>query len=449
VAEYVRNLLVFWRKVLTPFLKEESKLYGKVCQIQRQENRTRFRFVLGSNMFVLKGGLAIQPFLSALTSNCPMLTELILKDAVRSSHTLSAIGKNCHRLQTLDITGSQVSCSDLVHLFVHSPVNVLDSVCREDLNSLCQTLEVLLLDNTHVRAKGAAFVLRVVPNLTSLGNFLFLAAGLQRLYGLRSYPWAGRKLKHAFYRGQSHVKLQVLASCCPALESLFVGSDPPRRVHFHNFSAFKSLRCLTLENIHFEDIVAGLRHTPNLVQLEISSTGVDFGVVGQCCPLLEKLTVSKEPSRTVTLPNTEAPIYAELQELKMTCTISLECGTMFFTNATKLRRIEIIRIQGLSDDILAAWLKINPLQFLEVLLLSYVELTKESVHLLLACCPRLTHLGELGSWDVRSWERHRLKDLVEQEKYDLHLVFYTGTSGNISDILTYISTSEDEDMEEQ
>jgi len=79
-------------------------------------------------MFVLKGGLAIQPFLSALTSNCPMLTELVLKDAVRSSHTLSAIGKNCHRLQTLDITGSQVSCSDLVHLFVHSPVNVLVSM---------------------------------------------------------------------------------------------------------------------------------------------------------------------------------------------------------------------------------------------------------------------------------------------------------------------------------
>jgi len=133
-----------------------------------------------------------------------------------------------------------------------------------------------------------------------------------------------------------------------------------------------------------------------LVPSQITSTGVDFGVVGQCCPLLEKLTVSKEPSRTVTLPNTEAPIYTELQELKvgiflyctettfllhilsfaesnlfsfqMTCTISLECGTMFFTNATKLRRIEIIRIQGLSDDILASWLKRNPLQFLEVVI---------------------------------------------------------------------------------
>jgi hypothetical protein len=79
-------------------------------------------------MFVSKGVLAIQPFLSALTSNCPLLTELVLKDAVRSSHTLSAIGKSCHRLQTLDITGSQVSCSDLVHLFVHSPVNILVSM---------------------------------------------------------------------------------------------------------------------------------------------------------------------------------------------------------------------------------------------------------------------------------------------------------------------------------
>jgi hypothetical protein len=79
-------------------------------------------------MFISKGVLAIQPFLSTLTSNCPMLTELILKDAVRSSHTLYAIGKSCHRLRTLDITGSQVSCSDLVHLFVHSPVNVLVSI---------------------------------------------------------------------------------------------------------------------------------------------------------------------------------------------------------------------------------------------------------------------------------------------------------------------------------
>jgi hypothetical protein len=57
-------------------------------------------------------------------------------------------------------------------------------------------LEVLLLGNTQVRARGAAFVLRVVPNLTTLGNFVFTAAALKKLYGLKSRPWPGHRLKH-------------------------------------------------------------------------------------------------------------------------------------------------------------------------------------------------------------------------------------------------------------
>jgi hypothetical protein len=55
---------------------------------------------------------------------------------------------------------------------------------------------MLLLGNTRVRARGAAFILRVIPNLTSLGNFVFTAAALKRLYGPKSRPWPGHKLKH-------------------------------------------------------------------------------------------------------------------------------------------------------------------------------------------------------------------------------------------------------------
>lgn len=68
--------------------------------------------------------------------------------------------------------------------------------------------------------------------------------------------------------------------------------------------------------------------------------------------------------------------------------------------------------------------------------------------MLLTCCPHLTRLGELGSWDIRSWECRRLKDWVVHENYALHLVFYTRTAVNISDILTENWTS-DEDIEEQ
>ncbi|XP_033608169.1 uncharacterized protein LOC111866501 isoform X2 [Cryptotermes secundus] len=329
------------------------------------------RFALVSNMFTPDKISDVQPFLISLASNCPLLTELILKDSVQGPLTLAAIGKSCHLLRTLDVTGSQISCSDLVYLCVQSPPTVvsdkyLDSAYEQEFNPLCQTLEMLLLGNTRVRARGAAFILRVFPNLTSLGNFVFTASALKRLYGPKTRPWPGHKLKHAFYRGPSDVKLKVLANCCPELESLFVGSEVPRRVGFHNFMAFKMLRRLALEQIECEDIMAWLRHTPNLVQLHISSPGVDVGIVGQCCPLLGKLTVTEDPSRTVTIPNSETPIYSKLQELKMVCVISLDCGALFFTSAPKLRSIEIIRIRKLSDAVLSSWLRRNSLQFLEV-----------------------------------------------------------------------------------
>ncbi|KDR06887.1 uncharacterized protein LOC110840421 isoform X2 [Zootermopsis nevadensis] len=386
------------------------------------------RFVLLSEKFEVGGVLKFQPCLSTLSSNCPLLTKLVLKNTVQGFLTMAAIGQNCHQLQTLDITGSQVTYSDLVHLCVRSPPNNasdarVDSMYKEDLNPLCQTLEVLLLGETQVRAKGAAFVLRVIPNLTSLGNFTFAAGGMRWLCILECRPWLSFKLKHAFYRGYSKARLNVLANCCPALESLYFGSCAQRRLNFDNLSAFRMLRSLTLENIHSEDILAGLKHTPNLIQLQISSTGVDLGVVGQCCRLLEKLIVSEVPSETVTLPTNRTLIYTELQELKVTCTISLECAAMFMTNGTKLRSIEITRIQNLKDDDLAYWLRRYSLHFLEVLILKNVELTKKSVDMLLACCPRLIRLGELGSWDIRSWEFRRLKDLVVQENYDLHLLF--------------------------
>jgi hypothetical protein len=70
-------------------------------------------------------------------------------------------------------------------------------------------------------------------------------------------------------------------------------------------------------NFYYIGVILCFIYLFALVPSQISSTGVDFGVVGQCCPLLEKLTVSKEPSRTVTLTNTKAAIYTELQELKV------------------------------------------------------------------------------------------------------------------------------------
>ncbi|XP_067005878.1 uncharacterized protein [Anabrus simplex] len=411
------------------------------------------RFALVSNMFGIKGGAAFQPFLRKLSFNCPMLTELVLKDSVRGAETLAAIGRCCNVLKYLDISGSQVNCSDLIHLCLRVPPSsgiyaqydtLMAEVTEHDLNHLCQSLEVLMLCNTSVKSKGAAFALKVIPNLVSLGNFVYLAAGLTKLYGAKARPKPPPKLKVGFYHGPSQLKLKVLANCCPSLERLYVGSESLRRMHTSNFAVYRKLQSLTLENIHVDDIIQALMYLPQLTDLQISSAGIDVGLIGLHCPRLEKLCITGEPIKKPTVtPNTV--LFLQLQELKLICASSIECAALLLTQAPKIRVVELVRIRDLTDAVLAKWLRWNPMTHLETLMVRYTELTRASVDLLLAQCPRLTRLGELGGWDIRSWECRRLKDLVLRENYALHLVLYSRNADSIIiDILTENTSSDDE-----
>nr|CAD7571058.1 unnamed protein product [Timema californicum] len=329
------------------------------------------RFALVPKMLGPCGAGTLQPLLCRLCLNCPQLTELVLKDSVKGSDTMAFIGKTCHRLRLLDITGSRVVCSDLIRLCVRSPHRALQdftansteqNVYDYDLNPLCQTLEVVSLESTRVKIKGGVFVMKAMPNLESLGNFLYTAAALKKIYGLRGKPKPCFKLK------------KIL-------------------------STFKMLRSLALENIYHTDLMEALKYTPHLIELEI------------------------------TVP------------------ISLECGALFLSSATRLRNVEITKIRDVTDGLFEEWLRLNPLEHLESLMLRYVELTRDSVNLLLSRCPRLTRLGELGGWDIRSWECRRLKDLILRENYALHLVLYTRTSLNIGDIISDNGNSEESGME--
>jgi hypothetical protein len=125
----------FWSEVGVWFL-----VLNKCTGLQRS--------ALGSRMFNPERVPEFRPFLTSLAPNCPLITELILKDSVRGSLTLATIGNSCHQLRTLDITGSIINCSDLVHLCVQSTTNVvseedLERAYEQQFDHLCQTLDML------------------------------------------------------------------------------------------------------------------------------------------------------------------------------------------------------------------------------------------------------------------------------------------------------------------
>lgn len=153
---------------------------------------------------------------------------------------------------------------------------------------------------------------------------------------------------------------------------------------------------------------------------------------------------------------------------QLECQTSLDAAALLLTRSPKLKVVKLVRVKKLTDRVLAEWLQINPFEHLETVrfwfpyasimfctslilkmwflflqwLLGYSQLTITSVSLLLSRCPRLSTLGRLSGWDVRSWESRRLQRAWQN--YELNLVHFSRKQNDVSQIMEATVSSDDE-----
>ncbi|XP_034249032.1 uncharacterized protein LOC117649943 [Thrips palmi] len=405
-------------------------------------------------------GINMNDFLKSVARQCNKLTEIVLKDAVHDGRVLAAISRHCPSVRLLDLTGSNITCMDILYLVFPGTGEVPraflpDEMARlkrlamqpvpiqnQSYNALCGTMRDLILTNTKVRALGAYFALKFMPNITSLGDFVFATAGLKKFWQESKYKFV---LKQIFYRGPSCEKVKLIGATCPDLEVLHLGSDDAKRLNFKHLSKLPKLRSLTVELAHGVEIGPELAHLSQLRELQLQVPNVDVGLIADSCPLLQKLVLTLEPQKTVTLSHDkEHTILGHLQELQLECQISLDVAALLLTRSPKLKVVKLVRVKKLTDRVLAEWLQINPFEHLETWLLGYSQLTITSVSLLLSRCPRLSTLGRLSGWDVRSWESRRLQRAWQN--YELNLVHFSRKQNDVSQIMDATVSSDDEPL---
>ena len=121
---------------------------------------------------------------------------------------------------------------------------------------ICKSIQKLRLENTKVKADGASVVLYTCKAIYSLGYLVFAAAGLKNVFGYEDC--SPTKFTEIFYRGPSDQKLQTIQNTCPALRTMFLGSNSIRHLNAAVFSHWPHLKYLTLENIIVDDVSACL-----------------------------------------------------------------------------------------------------------------------------------------------------------------------------------------------
>ncbi|XP_052120700.1 uncharacterized protein LOC113204542 [Frankliniella occidentalis] len=339
---------------------------------------------------------------------------------------LEAVATHCPKITALDVSGET-------------------DVSRKGLEALCagpgapkalQVLDVGNLAEASVSAEDAAFLLRSLPNLRSLGSYARVGAALLSLQDaedtkkpLESRPTsAPLRLEYLRDIGTSQRAAEAILALCPSLRAVYL--DAPAPGVLTSLSALPLLSDLKLHQFDVPELErllsdAGVRVTE--LELLFGRSGpLDLARLASLCPALSRLEcyfVDCSSSGRAAWPALQSVgvFHAQLARHAL---LDLALG------APRLQRLGVgCALPDLSDMDVAD-LCGDELQ--EVWLAQAGRLSQAAALCFLTGCPRLTSLGELSGWDVTPDQVEELRRHCELSNLDVSLWYFPRSDGALA-----------------
>lgn len=437
---------------------------------------------------ILSNGLLYCSSMKQVLKNNQSLTHLTLKRNVPENRFLADVGALCPNLKVLDIAGADIvtdfgivcllmtnperiieECWDrdkpvggnrprFPHRFFDYPVfnvmdqqlansvesgnylylrqpfltSVRDAIKRDERRPICNSLERLYLESTRVKGDGAAVVIEVCPNITSLGYLVFTAAGVMNVFGEGTR--ANTNLTEIFFRGPSDPKLNAIGNCCPKLTTIFIGDNSVRRLTTTPFSNWKCLQFLTLENIFADDVVCCLRTVGRQLKgLKLLCSEYSVTDVAATCPILETLVIQGDGPRpiddeSVLESKSHYRIFRELKHVEADCrALHKSCLNYIMTNALNLSSIKVFRVTDLTLRDFELWAHRHAL--LQTFIIFHCQdIDYESVMLVEKTMPRLQTFGRVSAQVFKRLQSQSSSaQLRAADKFPLQILEATNT----------------------
>ncbi|KAK3926233.1 F-box/LRR-repeat protein 14 [Frankliniella fusca] len=327
---------------------------------------------------------------------------------------LEAVAEHCPKLTALDVSGET-------------------DVSRRGLEALCrgagapkalQVLDVGNLAEASVSAEDAAFLLRSLPNLRSLGSYARVGAALLALQDQDGEDAERAALRLEYLRdiGTTTRAADAILALCPSLRAVYL--DAPEPGVLPALAALPLLADLKLHQFDVRELErllstagAGVRVTE--LELLFGRAGpLDLTRLATLCPGLQRLECyfvdcSSSGRAAWRALQSVGVFHAQLARHAL---LDLALG------APRLQRLGVgCALPDLSDtdvqDLCGAELQ-------EVWLAQAVRLTQAAALCFLTGCPRLTSLGELSGWDVTPDQVEELRRHCELSNLDVGLWYF-------------------------
>ncbi|XP_063224271.1 uncharacterized protein LOC134532047 [Bacillus rossius redtenbacheri] len=393
--------------------------------------------------------------LAGCTNAC--LSRLLQAGLARSLRTLvlHAVGDNCllgllgqhsAHLQHLDLTSSWlVDDGGIAQLCFRDPQKhaghqsmtdeqLLRQYARVDpseLSRCCATLKEVRIQDTNTSETGVFLLLLLLPDLRSLGGFIYYRNVGDAIANLAaSRPGLRLALTDLWDTCVSADKARVLGRAVPGLSALYT-----RGTCLANVGVFAGLTSLTMD-FDFSDCSLALEkylyaHGARLKKLVLVDQmhSVDISMLAELCPSLEELGAKVEGGWW----GESAPMLGHLKVCQVRVGSS-ETLRALLMHAVNLQHLEVMveeerfgeGVDVFDDTMMESALGAGggaaPSSLHTFLMLSECDLSAATVRLLLEACPGLRLVGELQAWAlVGEAEVAQLQREVRERNLDLQL----------------------------
>lgn len=329
---------------------------------------------------------------------------------------LQAVARHCPRITALDVSGE-----------TNLSRRGLEALCDSALSKTLEVLDVGNLAEASVSAEDAAFLLRSLPSLRSLGSYARVGAALLVLLGdgdAPRAPAAAAPLHLEYLRdiGTTVRVAEAILALCPSLHALYM--DAPAHGVLPLLAGLRLLSNLKLHHFdcgELERLLERDRAGEGVTELELlfgQQGPLDLTRLAARCPRLERLDcyfVDCTSSGGVSWPALRSfgMFHAQLPRHAL---LGLSLG------APGLHRLGVgCPLPDLSDadvgDLCGPELR-------EVWLAQAGRLSQAAALCLLTGCPKLTSLGELSGWDLTADQVDELRLHRDRCNLDVSLWYF-------------------------
>lgn len=332
---------------------------------------------------------------------------------------LATLGKYCHNLHKLDVSGSRAITETGLQKLCENPSRVA-------MDRLTQSLQIVDLGGPgsgDLPASQASYLLLTLPHLVSLGSYEHTGAAVE--LALKTYPNKKFELCYLHDVITTIDRFSAIVKGCPKLQAIYL--DSPKGTAVHYMELLKDLREIKLNKVRWSDLEIMLNKMGSRVRslFLLSVFGqMDLLDLGRLCPNLHRLEI-----HSASLVCSEAAhdnTFHKIRELIIyTSQISTLCIKLILNQCVGVEHLCLGECGQLSDSAITTSLMDHSLQEVREMWLGVAEdLTMRTVEALLEHCPNLTSLGNLAAWGVHPSDLDLLRVQLLLTNTDLTLHEY-------------------------